>query len=152
MSAAEPWLADIPADIDKMDVEYQRRHHIYAYCHETETGRCITWPELLKLLRSREAYMHTVTVPVTRACFAEELGNCKPEADEICRIGYHRIDGISWETEGMPREIVKLMIAFHAAAGEGPDEDGYGRSWGTGFAAWMDRQGHQLTLFQIFSR
>lgn len=152
MSTIEPWLTAIPSDIVEKSLEYQKMHHVYAYCYETETGKCITWAELLKLVHSKESHMYQFTVPVSRECFLEDLGNWEPEARDICRKGYHSIDVVSWDTEGIPREVTKLMVGFCVEAGDGPDSDGYGRSWGSFFASWVDRQGHQITPFQIMTR
>ncbi len=152
MANIEPWLAEIPSDIDEKSPEYQQLHHIYAFRYETETGRCITWPELIKLIHSNESYRYQYSVPVTRECFLEDLGNWEPEAGDICSKGYHSIDVVSWDIDSISREVTKLMIGFCAQEGDGPDSDGFGRSMGSFFASWIDRSGHQITPFQIVTR
>lgn len=152
MANNEPWLAEIPSDIDEKSTEYQQLHHIYAYHYESETGKSITWPELIKLIHSRDSYRYQFSVPVTRECFLEDLGNWEAEARYIWSKGYHSIDVVSWDIDFCTREVTKLMIGFGAAEGDGPDSDGFGRTMGSFFASWIDSKGHQITPFQIETR
>lgn len=147
-----PWLTTIENDIYCYDLDYQKKHHIYIKSYETNSGRCIGWEEFLIFKFSRESYKYSISIPVNRECFVVPDLKWKAQMEKICMDGYHNLDVFSWDRDFKTREVKKVMFGFLVKKGDGPDMDGYGRTLGTFFGAWIDGQGRLISPFQIVHR